>query len=129
MAWHNHKIRVIDHTTGRVRVLLGAEAAFKGDGGPAKDARVNQPPHGVLDPNGNLFFIDQRNQRIRVLYDFAGQRENAVIQTVVGTGDEGLQRRRPGVANAAQLPRRTQPRAVRRDRARRQPAGCTSPTR
>ena len=90
MAWHNHKVRVIDHTTGRVRVLMGAEAGFAGDGSPAKDARVNQPPHGVLDPSGNLFFIDQRNQRIRVLYDFAGQRENAVIQTVVGTGEKGF---------------------------------------
>jgi len=89
MCWHNHKIRVIDHVTSRVRVLIGAAADFKGDGGPAKDARVNQPPHGVLDPNGNLFFIDQRNQRIRVIYNFATLRENAIVDTVVGTGVKG----------------------------------------
>ena len=49
---------------------MGAGAAFAGDGGPAKDARVNQPPHGTFDANGNFFFIDQRNERIRVIYDF-----------------------------------------------------------
>jgi sugar lactone lactonase YvrE len=90
MAWHNHKIRVIDHETGRVRVLLGAGAAFAGDGGPAKDARVNQPPHGTWDDKGNFFIIDQRNQRIRVIYDFATQRENAIIDTIAGTGTAGF---------------------------------------
>jgi glucose/arabinose dehydrogenase len=55
MAWHNHKIRVIDHETGARARLMGAGAAFAGDGGPAKDARVNQPPHGTWDGNGNFF--------------------------------------------------------------------------
>jgi sugar lactone lactonase YvrE len=93
MAWHNHKIRQIAKDTGRIRVLMGAGAGgfpTPGDGVPAKDARVNQPPHGVLDPNGNLFFIDQRNQRIRVLYNFAAERENAIVTTVVGTGVKGF---------------------------------------
>ncbi len=89
VAWHNHKLRAIDHDSGRVRVLLGAGAAFAGDGGPAKDARVNQPRSGVLTPGGDLFLLDQRNQRIRVVYDFAEQRENAIAGTVIGTGDKG----------------------------------------
>lgn len=90
MAWHNHKIRVIDHETGRVRVLLGAGAAFAGDGGPAKDARVSQPPHGTWDDAGNFFFIDQRNQRIRVIYAFDAGRENAIVDTIAGTGTAGF---------------------------------------
>jgi len=90
MCWHNHKIRVADRLTGRVRVLLGAAAGFAGDGARAYDALVNQPPHGTLDPNGNLFFVDQRNQRIRVIYNFATQRENAIIATVVGSGVKGF---------------------------------------
>ncbi len=95
-AWHNHKIRQIDVDDGRVRVLLGGPAGFMYDGCPAGDGcaakvtRVNQPPHFVLDPTGNLFLIDQRNQRIRVIYDFAGERENAIVQTVVGTGTAGF---------------------------------------
>lgn len=95
-AWHNHKIRALDKDDGRVRVLLGGPAGFTydgcptGDGCTAKLTRVNQPPHFVLDPSGNLFLIDQRNQRIRVLYDFAAQRADAIVQTVVGTGTAGF---------------------------------------
>lgn len=90
IAWHNHKIRIIDAETGRVRVVLGDEAAFAGDGGPAKDARANQPSRAVLDPSGNLFLADQRSQRIRVLFNFDTMRENALVATVVGTGVKGF---------------------------------------
>jgi hypothetical protein len=90
MAWHNHKIRIIDAQTGRVRVVLGAGAGFAGDGGPAQAARVNQPPHAVLDPNGNLFLVDQRSQRIRILRNFDAMREQAIVGTVVGTGMKGF---------------------------------------
>ena len=90
MAWHNHKIRQIDGETGRALVIMGAAPGFSGDDGPARDALVNQPPHGVLDPEGNLFFIDQRNQRIRVIYNFAQERGAAIITTIVGTGEKGF---------------------------------------
>jgi DNA-binding beta-propeller fold protein YncE len=90
MAWHNHKLRVLDSVDGRVRVLAGAGAAFAGDGDPAVDVRVNQPRSGVLTPDGDFFFVDQRNQRIRVLYNFAQDRENALAATVVGTGEKGF---------------------------------------
>ncbi|MGD9764077.1 MAG: hypothetical protein AB7V27_10215 [Candidatus Binatia bacterium] len=89
-AWHNHKIRMIRASDGRVRVLMGRNAAFAGDGGPAEpNARVNQPPHLALDAHGHLFLIDQRNQRIRVLYNFETQRGNAIIDTILGTGTPG----------------------------------------
>jgi sugar lactone lactonase YvrE len=97
VAWHNHKLRVIDADTGRVLVLAGAGAMGApagepgpGDGGPAVDARFNQPSHAVLDPDGNLFLVDQRNQRIRVFYNFVGQRSDATVQTIVGTGAVGF---------------------------------------
>lgn len=90
VAWHNHKLRVIDSDDGQVRVLLGAGASFAGDAGPAKDARANQPNHAVFAPNGDLFFLDQRSQRIRVIYNFAEERENAIVQTIVGTGEKGF---------------------------------------
>lgn len=89
-AWHNHKLRVVDQVTGRVRVLAGRDPDFAGDGGPVKNARLNQPPHGVFDGQGNYFFIDQRNQRIRVIYRFAELREEATIDTVVGNGTSGF---------------------------------------
>jgi len=110
-AWHNHKIRQINVSDGRVRVLVGGPAGFMydmpppgcptGDGCIAKVTRVNQPPRFVLDPDGNLFLIDQRNQRIRVIYDFANQRENAIVGTVVGTGMAGFNG--DGVARETQI--------------------------
>jgi len=101
MCWHNHKIRELNKTDGRVRVLVGKTPGFAGDGGPGIAALLNQPPHGEFDSAGNFFFIDQRNQRIRVLYDFANQRANAIIQTVVGNGTAGFNG--DGVALSTQL--------------------------
>jgi sugar lactone lactonase YvrE len=88
--WHNHKLRTLSHITGLVRVVIGGPYGFRGDGGPAKDALVNQPPHSALDAQGNLFFIDQRNERIRVIYDFFRKRQNGIVDTVVGTGVRGF---------------------------------------
>jgi sugar lactone lactonase YvrE len=90
MCWHNHKLRVIAKDDGRARVVLGAGAGFMGDGGPAKAALVNQPPRAVLDADGNLFLVDQRNQRLRVIYNFAANRGDAIIDTIVGTGTAGF---------------------------------------
>lgn len=104
MAWHNHKLRMIDATDGRVHVLLGAGAGFAGDGGPATSALVNQPPHGTLDASGNLFLIDQRNQRIRVIYDFATERKNAIIDSIVGTGVAGFNGDGPALATQVRFP-------------------------
>ncbi|GIW41420.1 MAG: hypothetical protein KatS3mg076_1997 [Candidatus Binatia bacterium] len=90
MAWHNHKIRLYDPETGRVRVLVGAEAGFRGDGGPARDALLNQPPHASFDARGNLFVLDQRNERIRVIRHFASLLGEGTIETVAGTGEAGF---------------------------------------
>ena len=119
MCWHNHKIRVIDtQNPVRAHVVVGAGPGFAGDGSPAMTpgglgvqaaALINQPPHGVLDPNGNFFFIDQRNQRIRVLYNFAQDREHAKIDTVVGRGTVSGVPNSPGGYNGeGLLPLQTQ---------------------
>ncbi len=90
VAWHNHKLREISATDGRVRVTFGLTPGFAGDGGPAKDARANQPARASLDAAGNLFMVDQRNQRIRVLYNYAEDRAAAVVATVAGSGVRGF---------------------------------------
>ena len=94
MCWHNHKIRVLEGHQPRAlsssvpgRLRRRRWAGYDDDGiHHHPEALINQPPHGVLDPNGNFFFIDQRNQRIRVLYNFVQDRENSIIDTVVGDG-------------------------------------------
>jgi sugar lactone lactonase YvrE len=85
MAWHNHKLRRYDPTTGLAYVMCGRGAGFDGDGLVLDEAtRLNQPSGGVYAPDGSLYVLDQRNQRVRRI-DAEG-----VIDTVVGTGEPGF---------------------------------------
>jgi len=83
-AWHNHKLRSYDPDTGLVLVISGAGAGFGGDGGPAVDALLNQSSQTVLGPDGGLYILDQRNQRVRRIAP------DGIMSTVVGTGDAGF---------------------------------------
>jgi sugar lactone lactonase YvrE len=84
-AWHNHKMRVWDPNTGLTLVTCGRGAGFRGDGGPAEDALLNQPQQTILSTNGDLYVLDQRNQRVRMI---AG--DTGIITTVVGSGVAGF---------------------------------------
>ena len=83
VAWHNHKLLTVEPDTGWVRVVCGAGAGFAGDGGPASQALFKQPSDAALDDDGNLYIVDQQNQRIRRI-DPSDQ-----ITTVAGTGVYG----------------------------------------
>ncbi len=83
-AWHNHKLRLFDPRTGLVQVVCGAGAGFSGDGGPARAALLNQPQQTILGPDGSLYILDQRNQRVRRIGP------DNTITTVVGTGQAGF---------------------------------------
>jgi sugar lactone lactonase YvrE len=85
-AWHNHKIRTLDSATGLVRVLGGRGAGFAGDGGPVEKALFNQPNAIGFAPDGSLYVLDQRNQRIRKIE--AGPER--IVTTVAGTGAQGF---------------------------------------
>jgi NHL repeat len=56
---------------------------FKGDGGPATSALLNNPSGIALDAAGDLFIADTDNNRIRKVTP------NGVITTVAGTGQGG----------------------------------------
>ena len=84
VCWHNHKMRTYDPATGLVLVTCGAGAGFSGDGGDAAAALVNQPSKAIVDPAGNIYLLDQRNQRIRKV-DPSG-----TITTVAGVGTAGF---------------------------------------
>ena len=79
VAWHNHKIRTFDPSTGLVLVACGRGAGFSGDGGPASAALLNQPNQLVIAHDGAQFVLDQRNQVIREI-DARG-----IIRTIAGT--------------------------------------------
>ncbi len=83
VAWHNHKILEIDPSTGFVRVRCGAGAGFAGDGGLASSALFRQLNDATFDEAGNLYIVDQANQRIR-LVDTAD-----MVSTIAGTGMAG----------------------------------------
>jgi sugar lactone lactonase YvrE len=80
-CWHNHKLRMWDPATGLAYVMCGRGPGFQGDGAPVDAAtRLNQVESSVLAPDGSLYCLDQRNQRIRKIDGATG-----VISTVVGS--------------------------------------------
>jgi sugar lactone lactonase YvrE len=83
-SWHTHKIRTWDPQTGLVHVHCGLTPGFVGeDYAPAADARLNMPKAADIDPAGNLYFVDMKNERVRVLTP------EFTIATVAGNGDKG----------------------------------------
>jgi DNA-binding beta-propeller fold protein YncE len=88
VAWHNHKLLTFDPDSGLVNVLAGGGpdgggAGFGGDEGPAEEALFEQPSDAAVDDDGNIYVVDQLNQRIRMI-DTEG-----IIHTFAGTGDKG----------------------------------------
>jgi DNA-binding beta-propeller fold protein YncE len=78
----NQRIRRIDGRTGEIVTVAGSGAAgFGGDGGPAREARLNEPYGVVLDSQGNLYFADRLNRRVRRVDGATGR-----IHTIAGTG-------------------------------------------
>jgi streptogramin lyase len=85
--WHNHKIRRWDPAGDRVRIIAGttedgngANAGFGGDGGPAVDAILWFPSAITFDDDGTLYFVDEKNERVRRI------KSDGIIDTVAGNG-------------------------------------------
>ena len=83
-SWHNHKLRIYDPRTDLVQIIAGSGPGFAGDGGLARDALFSQPPQTALSPDGSLYVLDQRNQRVRKIDP------DGMITTVVGDGSAGF---------------------------------------
>lgn len=80
----NNVIRKVDHITQIITTVAGtSQQGFSGDGGPAVQARLNQPAAVAVDAQGNLYIADTGNNRIRKV-DASGN-----ITTVVGAGMPG----------------------------------------
>ncbi|UJR86300.1 hypothetical protein [Sandaracinus amylolyticus] len=80
MAWHNHKLRTWDPTTGLVEVVCGSAPGYRGDGStdPAA-ARFNQPKALVRASDGTFYVLDQRNFLVRRITP------DGMVSTVAGT--------------------------------------------
>lgn len=70
----NNVIRRVDAKTGIITHVAGTgEEGFSGDGGPAAAAALADPLALGLDGKGNLYVIDARNYRIRVIEGVAAR--------------------------------------------------------
>ncbi len=84
VAWHNHKLLTVDPDTGYVKVVCGGGAGFAGDGKAAGPGTLfKQVNDATMDEAGNLYILDQQNERIRMI-DAGG-----VITTIAGDGTLG----------------------------------------
>jgi uncharacterized protein (TIGR03437 family) len=78
----NHRIRKVDKS-GIITTIAGTgSAGFTGDGGSAVSAELNDPGGLVVDQNGDIYFADCSNLRVRKI-------SNGVITTVAGDGTAG----------------------------------------
>jgi sugar lactone lactonase YvrE len=77
---YNHVIRKVD-LNGVITTVAGTGTdGFSGDGGPATQAELFEPFGIEVDPAGNLYIADTKNNRIRKVDT------NGIITTIAGTG-------------------------------------------
>lgn len=78
----NHCIRRVETATGIITTIVGnPHPGFSGDGGPARDAKLDHPFAIEIDGSGSLFIADSGNRRLRRV-DSSG-----IITTVAGSGE------------------------------------------
>ena len=82
----NHRIRKVDAASPyNINTIAGTGSkGDSGDGGPATEAEFYNPYGVFLDVSGNIFIVDQINNRIRKVDDSTG-----IITTVAGNGTGG----------------------------------------
>ncbi len=82
---NNSRIRKVNGSDGTISTIAGnGIPAFAGDGGDAVNASLNLPLGLAFDRNGNLFFTDLGNARIRRIGT------DGKISTIAGTGIFGF---------------------------------------
>ncbi len=82
----NHRIRRVDAASGIVTTVAGrGEAGCSGDGGPAVEARFNEPYGIAVDRSGNIYVADRHNHSVRRIDGASG-----IVTTVAGNGSAGF---------------------------------------
>jgi DNA-binding beta-propeller fold protein YncE len=81
-----NRIKKVDLATRKVTIVAGKGVnQFCGDGGPAKEACLNQPASVALDEAGNVYIADAGNDRVRKVDVKSG-----IVTTVAGSGQRGF---------------------------------------
>lgn len=86
--FNNNCIRRIDAQTGIITKVAGGDPpgfpGFSGDGGPAQNSSIRAPWSIAVNKDGDIFFSDLWNNRIRKIAAQTG-----IITTIAGNGKEG----------------------------------------
>jgi streptogramin lyase len=71
---------------GKITTVAGTgKRGYAGDGGPATRAELNEPYELRFAANGDLFFVEMKNNLVRQV-----NKQTGIITTVAGTGREGF---------------------------------------
>ncbi len=82
---NNHVLKY-DVKSGRVEVAAGSGMnRYRGDGGPALAAEMNQPASIAIDGAGNVFIADTQNNAVRRL-----DAKTGILTTIAGDGTAGF---------------------------------------
>lgn len=82
----SHVIRRVDSETQQITTVAGTGVSgYSGNGGPAKDAKLNEPYEIRFDRAGNLFVVEMKNHIVRRI-----DAKTGVITLVAGTGQPGF---------------------------------------
>ncbi len=94
---YNHRIRAIG-PDGYIRTIAGTgTAGFSGDGSDALYAQLDTPMDVAVDPEGNLYIADSKNDRIRRVD------QNGHIKTIAGTRVQTATQIEGALANTVRL--------------------------
>ncbi|HET6882265.1 MAG TPA: hypothetical protein VFI31_19020 [Pirellulales bacterium] len=81
-----HRIRRLDLARRYLTTVAGSgRKGYRGDGGPATEADLNEPYEVRFDRRGNLFFVEMRNCVVRKVDKQTGR-----VSTVAGSGRPGF---------------------------------------
>lgn len=81
-----HSVRRIHLKSGVISTVAGtSKKGYAGDGGPARDALLNEPYEVRFDSQGNMLFVEMQNQIVRKVDARTG-----MISTIAGTGKRGF---------------------------------------
>ena len=104
----HHRILRLDLKSSELTTAAGSgEKGYAGDGGPATNAKLNEPYEVRFDNDGNMIFVEMRNHIVRRV-----DRKTHLISTIAGTGQQGFS----GDGGRATEARLSQPHSIALDR-------------
>lgn len=81
-----NRVKKVEVATHKVTIVAGKGVnQYCGDGGPAREACLNQPAGVALDAAGNVYIADAGNDRVRKVDVKSG-----IMTTIAGSGQRGF---------------------------------------